>query len=72
YWYKRFEQGDFNLEDRPRSGRNPNYDNDELTEIFHDEIVKNPSITWEELATVGLCSTVRAKHIVAERLGYRR
>jgi transposase len=33
-WYNRFEDGDFDLEDKPRSGRPPNQDlNDEVSMI---------------------------------------
>lgn len=46
-WYRRFQTGDFNIEDLPRSGRPQKFDVTLLKDIMH----KNPQMTIKELAT---------------------
>ena len=51
-WFKRFREGDFSLEDRPRSGRPQEVDNDRLLQLLDE----NPRVTTEELAMKFKCS----------------
>ena len=48
-WFQRFQESDFNLEDRPRSGRPQQIDDDKLVET-------NPRYTTSELAEILNCS----------------
>ena len=48
-WFQRFQEGDFNLEDRLRSGRPQQIDDDKLVET-------NPRYTTSELAEILNCS----------------
>ena len=45
-WFRRFKNGDFSIEDKPRSGQPKKFEDKEL-EALHDE---DPSQTQEELA----------------------
>ncbi|CAF3228652.1 unnamed protein product [Rotaria socialis] len=47
-WYKRFDSGDLNLEDQPRSGRPSTLDNADLQAALEDE----PSSSSRELASI--------------------
>mgnify|MGYP000394976291 CR=1 FL=1 len=51
-WFKRFREGDFSLEDKPRSGRPQEVSNDELLKVVEE----NPRVTTEELAIMFDCS----------------
>ncbi|EFN84025.1 Histone-lysine N-methyltransferase SETMAR, partial [Harpegnathos saltator] len=45
-WYRRFEAGDFNMEDQARSGRPQEVDETLLMDLVHE----NPRVTVRELA----------------------
>lgn len=45
-WFGRFRNGDFNMEDQPRSGRPSGIDDD----IVHALVERNPRITTEDIA----------------------
>ncbi|CAF5149007.1 unnamed protein product, partial [Rotaria sp. Silwood1] len=47
-WFKRFREGDMTLEDRPRSGRPPEYDIERLKILIED----NPRLTTRELSAM--------------------
>ncbi|CAF3725752.1 unnamed protein product [Rotaria sp. Silwood1] len=50
-WFKRFREGDMTLEDRPRSGRPPEYDIERLKILIED----NPRLTTRELSAMLGC-----------------
>jgi len=51
-WFGKFKNGDFNLEDQPRSGRPVEVDNDRLNVLVESD----PRQTLRELATIMECS----------------
>ena len=59
-WFKRFDVGNFDLEDKPRSGRPTKLDNDDLLAALEDE----PSSSAREVATEhGVSHTAVLTHL---------
>ena len=48
HWFQRFRSGDFCLEDRPRSGRPSDFDDDRLRQLVEDD----PYLTSRAIATM--------------------
>ena len=57
-WFQRFQDGDFSLEDKPRSGRPQEIDDDKLLEL----VESNPAQTSDELATILGCSSTGVRY----------
>ncbi|KAJ2116760.1 hypothetical protein IW146_001272 [Coemansia sp. RSA 922] len=70
-WYRRFELGDFSLEDHPRTGAPPVFTDDELTELLHRKIKESPRTTLQTLTELGHCSLDRFLRDFAKK-GRRR
>jgi histone-lysine N-methyltransferase SETMAR len=59
-WFQRFNVGNFDLEDKPRSGRPTKLDNDDLLAVLEDE----PSLSAREVATEhGVSHTAVLTHL---------
>ena len=48
-WYSKFHNNDFELQDKPRTGRPITATSDEKVELVRNLIKKEPHITYEEL-----------------------
>lgn len=61
-WFRRFESGDFNTEDKERTGQPRKFTDQELEELLE----KDPSLTLEEIAqTFGVNRTTISKRLKA-------
>lgn len=59
-WFKHFKEGNFSLEDSPRSGRPSEFDEDRLNDLIHDD----PRQTTRELAEkLGCGQTTVVRHL---------
>lgn len=59
-WFKRFNDGDFDLEDKPRSGRPSNLDNEDLRAALEDE---SSSSTRDLKAVLGVGKSTVHRHL---------
>ncbi|XP_029167423.1 histone-lysine N-methyltransferase SETMAR-like [Nylanderia fulva] len=64
-WYRRFEFGNFNMEDETRSGRSQEVDETLLKDFMH----KNPRVTVRELADT-LHKSIFTVHDHLKKLGF--
>lgn len=61
-WFRRFKTGDFDLNDKPRSGRPLETDEEELQALLHE----NPAQSTRELAAqLGVSQTAVVRHLKA-------
>ena len=64
-WFGRFRNGDFNLEDQPRSGRPSSTDDDAVSNLVQE----NPRITTEQIAErLNIYNSTAFRHL--KKLGY--
>ena len=64
-WFGRFRNGDFNLEDQPRSGRPSSTDDDAVSNLVQE----NPRITTEQIAErLNIDNSTAFRHL--KKLGY--
>ncbi len=61
-WFSRFSSGDYSVEDKSRSGRPPEFDDDTLREL----VKTNPRLTTRELSTTMGCSHTAIENHLAK------
>jgi histone-lysine N-methyltransferase SETMAR len=66
FWYKRFEAGDFSLEDKDRSGRPTEIDDEEICDLLKCQ----SSLTAADIAEYIGCSPTSVRHRLTH-LGYK-
>lgn len=60
-WYRRFKKGDFDVEDKPRSGQPKKFEDAELKALLEQD----PSQTQEQLAeTLGVTQAAVSKRLI--------